>query len=105
MKLRLKRISPASLAAILAGIYFAAGLLVSACGVVLALSGAPFTLIGPVTYGGQGPAMLAMLAAYPFILALLGLITGFLSAWFYNAVARLTRGVLVEFTEAGRLET
>jgi hypothetical protein len=101
MKLRLKRISPASLAATLAILYFIVGLFVAAFGIIAAFSGAQFTMSGPPTFSGAGLSMLPLAIAYPFLAALLGAIGGFLIAWVYNFTVRFTKGIQVEFTESG----
>lgn len=101
MKLRLKRISPASLAATLAIFYFIVGLFVAAFGIIAALSGAQFTMSGPATFSGAGLSMLPLAIAYPFLAALLGAIGGFLIAWVYNFTVRFTKGIKLEFTESG----
>ena len=101
MKLRLQRISPASLAATLAIIYFILGLIIGLFGIIAAFTGAQFTMSGPATFSGAGLSMLPLAIAYPFVAALLGAIGGFLIAWIYNFTVRFTKGIQLEFTESG----
>ncbi len=100
MKLRLHRISPASLAATLAIFYFVIGLIVGLFGIIASFTGAQFTMSGPATLSGSGLSMLPLAIAYPFLAALFGALGGFITAWIYNFTVRFTKGILIEFTEA-----
>ena len=54
----------------------------------------------PIT--GTGWDIIPMLLLYPLFTALAGAISGLVIAWIYNRIARVTKGVLIEYTEAGR---
>jgi uncharacterized membrane protein len=101
MKLRLQRISPASLAATLAIIYFIVGLIIGLFGIIAAFTGVQFTMNGPASFSGAGLSMLPLAIGYPFLAALFGAIGGFLIAWIYNFAVRFTKGIQVELTESG----
>jgi hypothetical protein len=98
MRIHITRISPGSLSITFAAIY---GLL----GVVIALLGAFGAL---AQFGLRGSAkgldmdMLPMLIFQPILSALIGAVTGIILAWIYNAIARFTKGILIEYNEAGR---
>ncbi len=102
MKLRLRRISPSSLAATLAIFYFVCGLFVGVFGIFAALIGSQFTVSGPIQFSGSGIGMLLLAIVYPFLAAIGGAISGFIIAWIYNFISIFTNGLLVEFDEAGR---
>lgn len=42
---------------------------------------------------------IGLVLAYPSLNALAGVIAGFLTAWFFNLYARLSRGIAVEFNQ------
>jgi len=96
MKIRIKYISPASLAAALAIIYFVIGTLVGIFGVWASASGTQFTMSGPITFSGSGSDMLPLAIAYPFLASIAGGIGGFLIAWVYNFAAEYTKGIVIE---------
>lgn len=96
MKIRIKYISPASLAATLAVFYFTLGLFVGLFGVLAAASGSDFTLSGPVSFSGSGKEMLPYAVAYPFLASIVGAISGFIIAWIYNFASKPTKGILID---------
>jgi hypothetical protein len=96
MKIRIKYISPGSLALTLAIIYFFVGGIIGIFGALAAATGSNFTMSGPVTFSGSGPGMLPLAIAYPFLASLAGAIGGFLIAWVYNFAAEFTKGIVIE---------
>lgn len=96
MNIRIKYISPASLAAALAIIYFLIGSLVGIFGIYASASGRQFTMSGPITFSGSGSDMLLLSIAYPFLASIAGAIGGFLIAWIYNFAAKFTKGIVIE---------
>lgn len=95
----IRRISPASLGLTLGILYGAVGLLFSV-----------FSAIGIITrnISGSGTVTISqsigMLLMQPVTATLAGLVSGFLLAWIYNFVARFSKGLLVDFSEASRYE-
>ncbi len=104
MHQRLKRISPSSLGATCAIIYFLIGLLIGIFGVVAGLSGASVTLSGPVTFSGRGETLMAVSVAYPFLSAFIAWISGTILALIYNFTTRYTKGIQIEVEESGPLD-
>ncbi len=104
MKLRVRRISPATLAATLAVFYFVFGLFVGLFGVVGLLAGGEVMLGGPVSFSLSDVSMLPLAILYPFMAATVGAIAGFLIAWLYNFTVRFTKGILIDFSEANARE-
>lgn len=105
MKLRIKRISPLSLALTLGGIYFVIGCLVAPFAVLGSGVGAKVTLIGPFSFNVSGLGILPLSLLYPFVLSIGGGIMGYLIAWIYNFLARFTRGLVIETEEAGKYDS
>lgn len=99
MKLRIKRISPSSLAGTLGAIYFAIGCVASVLGLLAFGTGMNFTFTGWIKISGGGGVPLLMLLLNPFLGALAGLISGFLIAIVYNFVSQYTQGVVIETEE------
>jgi hypothetical protein len=98
MRIHIRRISPPSLSIVLGVIYGIVGFAVGALGVFGLL--VSFGIGSPVRDGVSSMPM--MLVVQPLISALIGVVTGFIVAWLYNFVARFTKGVLIEYSEAGR---
>lgn len=98
MRIHIRRISPPSLSIVL-------GLIYGVVGLVIAILSA-FGLLMPFGMGlpaeNDGFFLLKILVIQPFLSVLWGVITGFLVAWLYNFVARFTKGILIEYAEAGR---
>ena len=97
-RIHLRRISPPSLSIVLGIIYGTVGFVIAA-----------LRVFGPLVSSGIGnpvkddvSSMPIMLAAQPLLFALCGVTTGFMISWIYNFVARFTKGVLIEYSEAGR---
>lgn len=100
MKLRIKRISPSSLAGTLGAIYFAIGCVTSVLGLLALGTGLNLTFTGWIKFSGVGGGLpLLMLVINPFLGALVGYISGFLIAIVYNFVSRYTQGVVIETEE------
>ncbi len=98
MRIQIRRISPPSLSIVLGAIYGIVGLVIAGLSVFGALGS--FGIGSPVN--NEVSSMPMMLVFQPLISALFGVITGFIVAWIYNIVARFTKGVLIEYSEAGR---
>jgi hypothetical protein len=96
MKIRIKSISPGSLALMLAIIHFILGAIIGILGIVAAAAGSEFTMSGPVTFSGRGSGMLLLAIAYPFLASIAGAVGGFLIAWIYNFAAEFTKGIVIE---------
>jgi hypothetical protein len=104
MNQRIKKISPASLAAILAAVYFVIGILTGIFGIIGGLSGANVTLNGPFTFSGSGTTVIIISIFYPLISALGGAIMGFLLAIVYNFSTKFTKGLLIQIEESNHYE-
>jgi len=98
MRIHIRRISPPSLSVVLGVIYGIVGFAIAALSAFGAL--VSFGIGSPVRDGVS--SMPVMLVVQPLISALFGVITGFIVAWIYNFVARFTKGVLIEYQDAGR---
>ncbi len=92
---RLKRIDPGDLALLLAAASFILSLPVAVFALLFSGPGHTVKLSGFFTYTSSGPINIAVVMAYPFINAIGAMITGFLCAWLYNALARRFGGVRV----------
>lgn len=96
---RLRRIDPGDLAKILGLAAFVLSLLPAMLAVFAGVAGRAVELNGFFSYRAVGQFHLAAIMAYPFVNALGGLITGFILAWLYNALARRFGGVRVVLGE------
>lgn len=100
MRIHIRRISPPSLSIVMGLIY-----------AVVSLAASLVSLLGSLLPFGVGRSIagdfftLAMLfIGTPVLYALMGIISGFVLAWIYNFVARYTKGVLIEYSEATRYD-
>ena len=98
MRVYIRRISPPSLSIVLGTIYGVIGLVFALLSVFGAL--VSFGIGSPIRNDISFTVM--MLLCQPVISALCGVISGFILAWAYNFTASITRGVLIEFSEARR---
>jgi len=96
MRIHITRISPGSLSITFAAIYGLIGVVIAILSVFRALA----------QFGGSASTtnmdMWTMLIFEPLLSALIGAVTGMILAWVYNAIARFTKGILIECNEAGR---
>jgi hypothetical protein len=100
MKLRIKRISPSSLARTLSAIYFSIGCVASVLGLLGLGTGMNLSFNGWIKMSGLGGGFsLLMLLINPFLGAFVGYISGFLIALVYNFVSPYTEGVVIETEE------
>ena len=97
MRIHIRKISPPSLALTLGIIYGGIGLFVLLLGSFGAL-----IQFGIGSQGARVSEPFGMLLIQPIISALVGVISGFIFAWVYNLIARFTKGVLIEYSEAGQ---
>lgn len=105
MKLRIKRISPLSLALTLGGIYFVIGCFVALLNIFGANAGANVSLSGPLGINASALGPLTLSLIYPFASSLMGAISGYVIAWIYNFLPRFTRGLVIETEEAGKYDS
>ena len=105
MKLRIKRISPLSLALALGGIYFVVGCFAAVVAIFGANAGVNVTLIGPLSFSGSGLGLLGLSLINPFAAFLTGGISGYVIAWIYNFLSRFTKGLVIETEEAGKYDS
>jgi len=100
MRIRITRISPASLALTLGILYGGIGICISLFSAI-----AGFIEIGRRgSVGPQGTESFGMLLLQPVLTTIAGLIAGFVIAWVYNFISRFTKGVIIDYTETGRHE-
>lgn len=96
---RLHRIDPGDLAKILGLAAFVLSLPVAVFALLFSGPGRTTSLNGFFTYRTTGDINALVVMAYPFINALGGLMTGFILAWLYNALARRFGGVRMALGE------
>ncbi|HUF62458.1 MAG TPA: hypothetical protein VMN36_10325 [Verrucomicrobiales bacterium] len=94
MKTRIIRISPGSLAALLGVGYFVAGCLMTVMTFLGACTGLTLEIKGPLSFSGSSSS-LATVLLYPFFLALMGIVSGLITAWIFNFAVGFTKGLLI----------
>lgn len=100
MRIHIRRISPPSLSIVIGLLY-----------AIVSLASSVFVLLGSLLRFQVGRSIandfftLAMLfIGTPILYGLIGVVSGFVLAWIYNFVARYTKGVLIEYSEATRYD-
>lgn len=104
MNHKLRRISPASLAALFATFGFVVSIGTVIFTVVVMRPGVTASLNGFFSLQFKDEVNPAMLVAYPIINAIAGMVAGFLTGWFYNLWAHFTGGVSIDISDSGRRE-
>jgi uncharacterized membrane protein len=99
MNHRLRRISPASLAALFATFGFVVSIGTVIFTVVVMRPGVTANLNGFFSMQFTNELNPAMLVIYPIANAIAGMVAGFLTGWFYNLWAHFTGGVNVEISD------